>query len=157
MKIEVYTDGSSKGNGTNNVVGGWAYAVVVDGKVICQESNFHYGMTNQAAELTAAIKACQFITNYCLDNFANYYIYSDSAYLVNCANQNWYDKWLVNDWTNSKGAPVANQELWQKLIPYFDDFRFNFCKVKGHSDNKYNNLVDELAQAAAERGKRWKQ
>ena len=45
--------------------------------------------------------------------------------------------------------PVANPELWGEILPYFKRRSFHFEKVKGHADNYYNNLVDEMAQKAA--------
>ena len=35
-----------------------------------------------------------------------------------------------------KKQPVANQDLWERLIPFFEDTRFTFEKVKGHADDK---------------------
>ena len=54
----------------------------------------------------------------------------------------------MNGWLNSKKQPVANKELWEKLIPYFENPRFSFEKVKGHSGNQLNELVDKMAVAA---------
>ena len=43
---------------------------------------------------------------------------------------------------------TANKQYWELLIPYFDHPQFNFIKIKGHSDNEYNNLADKIAVAA---------
>lgn len=76
-------------------------------------------------------------------------IYSDSAYIINCITQKWYKKWQTNGWRNSKKEPVANRELWERLIPYFENPRFSFEKVKGHSGEKdWNDYVDRLAVEA---------
>lgn len=151
MKIEAYTDGSAKNNGFSNVMGGWAYAIIKD-EVIHSDNGYMLESTNQQMELLAAIKACEYLDkNY--GGFDSFTVYSDSAYLVNCANDKWYYKWLNNDWKNFTNGPVANKEYWIKLIPFFEDYRFSFIKVKGHSNNKYNNLVDGLAQSAAEEGR----
>lgn len=151
-KIEVYTDGSAKNNGQENAVGGWAFVVLINGEVSYVTSWYSNNTTNQKMELYAAIIACDYL-NERFNEFDNFIIYSDSAYLVNCANDGWYNKWLETGWKNSKGEPVANKEYWELLLPYFDDYRFTFQKVKGHSNNEYNNLVDELAQRAAEVGR----
>lgn len=153
QKIEVYTDGSTKNNGQKNAVGGWAYLVLINGAMAHSDYSYLVGTTNQQMELYAAIEACNYLDNR-YGNFDEFIIYSDSAYLVNCANNKWYNKWLETDWKNSKGEPVANKEYWQLLLPYFDDYRFTFEKVKGHSNVKFNNLVDELAQRAAEVGRK---
>ena len=154
MKIEAYTDGSAKNNGQTNAVGGWAYVVVIDDVVTHTYSDYKCdNFTNQQAELLAAILACDHLSNKfsILNTFT---IYSDSAYLINCANDKWYKNWLKNNWTNAKGKPIANKEYWEFLIPYFENEQFTFKKVKGHSNVKYNNLADKLAQEAAEKGRK---
>lgn len=96
-------------------------------------------------ELKACIEACNTLS--VIDPFAQKVnLYSDSAYLVNCFKQNWWKSWEVNGWKNSKKEPVANQDLWKKIIPYFQMTpAYDFIKVKGHANNKYNCLVDEMA------------
>ena len=80
-------------------------------------------------------------------------IYSDSAYLINCYEQEWWVNWKNNGWRNANKKEVANQDLWWELIPYFEKFSYDFRKVKGHSTNMWNNKCDELAQKAAEEAK----
>jgi len=75
-------------------------------------------------------------------------LYSDSAYLVNCFNNRWYVSWQRNGWKNSKGQPVENQDLWKRLLELLEKHDVTFIKVKGHSDNEWNNRCDELARAA---------
>jgi ribonuclease HI len=77
-------------------------------------------------------------------------IYSDSAYAINCYTQEWYHKWHWNGWTNSKGEDVANQDLWIQIIPYFDNFWYDFKKVEGHAGVYWNEVCDSLAQSTAE-------
>lgn len=151
-KIEVYTDGSAKGNGTKDAVGGWAYIVLKNGYLDWCGYGGKMNVTNQEMELLAAVYACDYLDSH-YTSFDSFTIFSDSAYLINCFKNKWYNKWLENGWLNSKGEPVANQTYWQSLIPYFDDHRFNFVKVKGHSNVKNNNYVDELAQQAARKCK----
>ena len=37
-------------------------------------------------------------------------------------------------------------DLWKALLIETDKHNVNFVKVKGHSDNEYNNKCDELAR-----------
>ena len=74
---------------------------------------------------------------------------TDSAYLHNCVKQKWYVNWQNNGWKNAKKQPVANRELWERLIKWFDSPEVDFIKVKGHADNYWNNIVDDLAQTAS--------
>ena len=92
-------------------------------------------------ELTACIKALEEIksTKYPIE------IYTDSAYLYNCIQQKWYEKWEQNGWKNSKKLPIENKDLWEKLLNLIKKYNPTFIKVKGHSGDKYNDEADKLA------------
>ncbi len=95
-------------------------------------------------ELTAVLKAL----NQWKEQLSQKYdvtIYTDSAYVSNCYEQQWYKTWNNNGWRNSRGEDVANQELWMQLIPFFETPGVFIQKVKGHSGNVYNNIADKLA------------
>lgn len=150
LEYTIYTDGSTKGNGTTEAIGGWAYAIIHDSSVISKDCGAVTNTTNQRMELQAAIEAIKAVLKITKNNPTDsYVIYSDSAYLVNCYLQGWYKSWLKNGWINSKKQEVKNQDLWWELIPYFESNSWDFRKVKGHANDYYNNLVDELAQGAA--------
>lgn len=152
--IEIYCDGASSKNGTNDAIGGWAYIIksADEEQVYFWDSGFAPKATNQQMEITAALKAIQKATG----NFTSILIgteelviYSDSAYVVNCFNQDWWKKWERNGWINSSKKPVANRELWEKLIREYKRIPFcTFAKVKGHDGNYYNEMVDQLAVSA---------
>lgn len=147
---EIYTDGATSNNGYANAVGGWAYVILKDGQIIHKDSGQETSpklATNQRMEMTAILRGCQKIEE--LDSFANVKVYSDSAYCMNCFKQNWWRAWIRNGWKNSKKQPVANQDLWEQIIPYFEKYPiYDFVKVKGHANNIYNNIVDALAVEA---------
>lgn len=144
---EVYTDGATSGNGKADAPGGWAYIILSDGIPMLSDSGGEKGTTNQRMELTAALRACEAIE--AIDPFATVKLYSDSAYLIRCFKENWWKNWRANGWKNSKKEPVANQDLWEKLIYFFMKAPgYDFVKVKGHAGNVYNEQVDKMAVAA---------
>ena len=59
------------------------------------------------------------------------------------------DKWQHNGWKTAAREPVENQDLWRELLKLSHYHRVQWIKVKGHSDNEYNNRCDLLAQKAA--------
>lgn len=75
-------------------------------------------------------------------------LYSDSAYVVNAFNQGWIYNWVKKDWKTVGNEPVKNKELWQELYSLTKIHTVKFIKVKGHSDNEFNNRCDELARNA---------
>ena len=146
MTYHIYTDGAASPNpGT----GGWAFAVVVDDKIIYKENGREENTTNQRMEMKAVAAACEFISTvqrahgFIMDDFI---IYTDSAYIYNCYSAKWYAAWERNGWRNSKKEPVANRDLWEEIVPFFENVGFK--KVRGHCGNKYNEIVDKLAVAA---------
>ncbi len=136
-EVEIYTDGACSGNPGP---GGWA-AVLMHGEKKKEISGGAGQTTNQRMEMKAAVEALKALKYSCKVN-----LYSDSAYLVNAFNQGWLEKWLKNGWITSQKKPVENRNLWEELLILAGKHDINFIKVKGHTDNKYNNRCDELAR-----------
>ena len=152
MIYKIYTDGGCSGNGYSHARGGWAHIILNENTPpdTIKEYGSETPSTNQRMELLAAIKGCQRIDQVLRGSLENNSIevYSDSAYLINCVNQKWYENWQRNGWKNSKKEDVANRDLWEQLIPYFNNPQFSFIKVNGHSGNYWNEQVDKLTQIA---------
>ena len=62
--------------------------------------------------------------------------------------------WLKRDWKNSQRKPVANRDLWEPLLDLALSSapEVTFRWVKGHSGDRWNDRVDELATLAADSG-----
>ncbi len=135
--VVIYTDGACSGNPGP---GGWAAILNFKGKEKVL-SGGEIETTNNRMELMAVIQALEAVKG---DNDVK--IYSDSAYVVNAFHQNWVDKWIAKNWRNSSDEPVANKELWQRLLNAMIGRDVEFVKVKGHADNENNNRCDALAR-----------
>ena len=154
MIYKIYCDGAVSNNGYENAIGGWAY-VILDDKdtVLFEENNFEKYATNNRMELYSCYKGLdKLLTEITLKEEDKVEVYTDSAYLHNCYSQKWYLSWLKNNWLNSKKQPVANKSLWQLIIPFFENKKVDFFKVKGHNNNYWNEYVDSLAVAAKKNG-----
>ena len=141
--ISIYTDGACSGNGKSDATGGWGYIILGLKLFAIQGQGKEPSTTNQRMELQAAIEALKRIEKISFADSIT--LYTDSAYLSNCWKQNWWRTWISNGWRNSKKEPVANKDLWEQLVPWFDNVNFSIEKVKGHSGDKYNEIVDKLA------------
>jgi len=122
-------------------VGGWGAVLSCNGyvkEIYGGEKN----TTNQRMELLSCIKALEALKI----KGVPVEIYSDSAYLVNCMQQGWHVKWRQKGWITSKKEPVANRDLWEKLLQLISGLDIQFHKVKGHSGNELNEKADWLAQ-----------
>ena len=132
--VEIYTDGACSGNPGK---GGWAAVLFYcDNKLEIRGGELL--TTNNRMELKAAIEGLGRLKEDCCVK-----LYSDSAYLVNAFNLDWISGWNKRGWNK-----VKNIDLWQEIIALTQKHRVTFVKVKGHSDNVYNNRCDELARQA---------
>ena len=138
--IDVYTDGSCLGNPGN---GGWAF-LVKKNDIISSRSGFVLNTTNNQMELTAAIKAIEFLDTNDVIN-----LLTDSNYVKNGITS-WIKNWKINNWKNSSKQPVKNKDLWKRLDELNSIKSVNWQWVKAHSTNNYNNQVDLLARQSAE-------
>ena len=136
--VEIYTDGACSGNPGP---GGWA-AILKANQNEKEVTGSEAATTNNRMELTAAIEALK-----CLKKPCQVKLYSDSAYLVSAFNQGWLKNWQRNGWRNAANDPVSNPDLWQALLLASAPHEIEWIKVKGHSDNIYNNRCDKLAVA----------
>ena len=150
-----YTDGSTRGNGQAGAVGAYGWVQVEDSKIIerfAMLDDSETTPTNQRMELLGALSAIE----HCHINYGDVgiVIYTDSAYLCNCFHQKWYQKWKKNGWVNSKKEAVANRDLWEKLVPYFEREGVFVDKVPGHSDCELNNIIDSMVQTLTAQAKK---
>lgn len=140
--VTVYTDGACSGNPGP---GGWAAVIIADGAggAGVEISGGETRTTNQRMELQAAIKALR-----ALIGPSRVRLHSDSAYLINAFNLHWISRWRLNGWRTAAKKPVQNQDLWQELVELTSKHEVKWIKVKGHSDDYYNERCDRLARQA---------
>lgn len=138
-KVVIYTDGACSGNPGP---GGWGALLMYKGNKK-EISGGKKDTTNNVMELTAVIEGLKLLKFPCEVD-----LYSDSAYVVNAFLQGWIYNWIKNNWKTAGKEPVKNKEIWQELYSLTKVHKVNFIKVKGHSDNEFNNRCDELARNA---------
>ena len=138
-KVIIYTDGACSGNPGP---GGWA-AVLMYKENKKEISGAIKNTTNNIMELTAVVEALKTLKFPCKVD-----LYSDSSYVINAFEKKWIFGWMKNNWKTSSKEPVKNKEIWQELYDLTKVHKVNFIKVKGHSDNVWNNRCDELAREA---------
>ena len=143
-EIDIYTDGACSGNPGP---GGWGVVLIYQENKK-ELSGYQPETTNNRMELFAAIQGLSALKESCVVN-----LYSDSSYLVNAFEKHWIEKWQRNGWKTSTKSPVENQDLWKLLLIHVRKHQVRFIKVKGHSDNQYNNRCDAMAVAAIKNGR----
>ena len=136
-KVTIYTDGACSGNPGP---GGYAGILMYNGfeKVI---SGGEISTTNNRMELLAVIKSLSALKEDCEVD-----LYSDSQYVVDAYQKEWIDSWIEKNWKTAGKSEVKNVDLWKELYSLTSRHKVNFIKVKGHSDNEFNNRCDEIAR-----------
>jgi len=136
-KVNIYTDGACS---YNPGPGGWAAVLIYKGNEK-SFSGFEPETTNNRMELMAVLKALEALREPC-----SVTVHTDSAYIHNAFEKNWIENWQNNGWRTAAKKDVGNQDLWKAILKAMSVHKVVWKKVKGHSDDKYNNLCDELAR-----------
>lgn len=153
MRVRIFTDGACS---ENPGPGGWAAVFNTTSKCLTISGNEKL-TTNNRMELKAVVEVFRKIVKM-KRNDVQYDIFSDSAYVVNTINNNWLEVWQRNNWQTTKHEDVKNKDLWEE----FNALRvkanaLGICitlnKVKGHSGNTFNELVDKLAREESMKAK----
>ena len=140
--VIIYTDGACSGNPGP---GGWG-VLLIYGTYQKSMSGFVNNTTNNQMEMYAVIKALEQLREECEVD-----LYRDSAYVVNAFTLGWVNKGQTHNWKTSNKEDVKNKELWQELLTLTNQHKISWHKVKGHSDNEYNNTCDKLARAEVDK------
>jgi ribonuclease HI len=143
-KITIYTDGACSGNPGP---GGWAALIIYENKEI-SISGGEENTTNNRMELLATIRAIEKV-----GGDESLEIYTDSKYVRDGITL-WIHKWKQNGWRTADKKPVKNIDLWQHLDKIIVKKSIQWQWVKGHSGDKYNDLVDQLAVDACNKIKK---
>lgn len=134
--IQIYTDGSSRGN-----PGPGGYGIVLKYKGNMKEQSQGFRLTtNNRMELLAVIDGLALLKT----NQLPVVIYSDSKYVIDTVEKGWLNNWIK---TNFKGK--KNKDLWMRYYETAKQFQIKFSWVKGHNGHPENERCDELAVLAA--------
>jgi ribonuclease HI len=139
--VDVWTDGGCK---PNPGPGGWAAILRFRG-IERELSGAEPATTNNRMELTAAMMALEALKRPC-----RVILHTDSEYLKNGITR-WHTGWARRNWRNAAGDPVANVDLWRRLLEAVQRHRIEWRWVRGHSGNAMNERVDRLATEARTR------
>lgn len=140
-EVEIWTDGGCK---PNPGPGGWGVLLRYGGHER-ELSGSEAATTNNRMELTAAAMALETLTRPC-----RAVLHTDSEYVRNGITR-WHTGWVRRNWRNAAGDPVANMDLWKRLLAAEKPHQVDWRWVRGHSGVPENERVDALATAAREK------
>jgi ribonuclease HI len=136
MQIELYTDGSSRGN-----PGPGGYGLILRAGPHYKEMNEGYRLTtNNRMELLSVIIGLESLKN----PGSHVTVFSDSKYVIDSITKGWVFGWVKKGFAGKK-----NKDLWQRFLRIYPKHNVKFIWVKGHSDHPENERCDVLAVSAA--------
>jgi len=136
MKIELYTDGSSRGN-----PGPGGYAAIL--KAGCHYRELSAGFrltTNNRMEVLSVIAGLEALNK----QGSIVHVFSDSKYVVDSINKGWVFSWVKKGFAGKK-----NKDLWLRFLKINAQHQVLFHWIKGHNSHPENERCDELAVQAA--------
>ncbi len=135
-KIEIFTDGSARGN-----PGPGGYGVILRFKGNYKELSQGFRLTtNNRMELLAVIVALESLKT----KTHPIVVYSDSKYVIDAITKGWLQNWVRIGFKKKK-----NQDLWMRYLRACVGFQIQFQWVKGHAGHPENERCDVLAVEAA--------
>ncbi len=140
MQVNIYTDGSSRGN-----PGPGGYGVVLIATKHHKElSGGFRKTTNNRMELLAVITALESLKLTGL----HVTIHTDSKYVCDAVDKKW-----VFGWEKKNFAGKKNADLWKRFLDLYPKNHISFKWIKGHNGHKENERCDVLATMAADDSK----
>ena len=141
--FQVYTDGSCN---TTVKVGAWA-AIILYNNTISTISDYELDTTNNRMELTAVIKAFEYIKKE-YENINKIELFSDSQYVVRLPERE--KRFIENNYLTKKNKAIQNVDLVKTLLSQLKMLDVDLIKVKAHQKKtekkNYNIDVDKLSR-----------
>ncbi len=135
------TDGACSGNGTEAARGGWAAIVTApDGATVLTGGGASRDEQPHGADRGArpALPA---------GRVRGQGLVTDSSYIANAISKGWLDGWSRKGWRTASKQPVANRDLWERMLPEkrLARLRVRPQLVRGHAGHEANERADRLA------------
>ena len=139
IQVNIYTDGSSRGNPGP---GGFGVVLESSGYPPKEISQGFQETTNNRMELKAVIEALKSLKR----TDVGVTIYSDSRYVVDSIEKGWVFGWQKKNFVGRK-----NPDLWKEFLPLYMKIKPKLVWIKGHNDHPQNERCDKLAVAASKK------
>jgi ribonuclease HI len=151
-ELHVYTDGACSKNGRRGACAGiGVYFGDDDPRNVSEPLPPDERHTNNRAELLAIEAALDVVQADDHPPVDTLHLYTDSQYSHKALTQ-WINNWLKNGWVTSKGTPVENRDLLERIhrkLQRPPDVEWHY--VKAHNGDPGNEAADALAVEGAAR------
>lgn len=115
-KVNIYAVTTCKGPSVQEAAGAYVIEKITDG-IPTTKQGYLYRKETTGVELTIQLLSNAVYILSKLDiKFETLMISTEEKIVESAFTQKWIDKWIKEDWKNSKGSPVAHKEDWQVLV-----------------------------------------
>ncbi len=140
-RVMLFTDGSCLGRFG---AAGWA-CLLRWASVERELSGAEARTTSNRMELRAVIAGLSALKEPCTIS-----VVTDSQYVQRGITRH-VSRWIRSGWTNRRGLPVADRDLWEALLRESSRHQVTWTWIRGHGASAEQNRCDRIAQAAARR------
>lgn len=142
-KFYIYTDGSTQKTADGKYQSGFAYVIVSNKRGIISKYSESIGnKTSFHAELSCVIKAVESL------DVSEATVFTDCFTIVTGISR--IPEWQKNNWKTKENGGIKEKKLWKKLSDLLEKKPgFKVYWVKGHGEDLFNILVDNMAKQAA--------
>lgn len=143
----IFSDGNCLNNGKSYAKGGYSVYFTDDQKSPLYIFNKTKLLTCEATNNKAELSGIKLIFKTVYQNQDLFKIYkniicTDSQYAINCINV-WSEKWIKNDWKNSKGESIKNKELIEEIINIKNKIPNEICITFKHVFGHTKDPIDK--------------
>lgn len=151
IPYEIYLKGYCQSDDVHSHggIGGYAYVIVRDSEVVGFQAKSMPKYTDEfCMELHALTDALEYIKEIRVFR-EEVVVYCQQQLILKCYLEEWWKKWMARGWRNSNGDPIAHQNLWWRIIPYFQSVFYKVAPLPYTYRNPFYQKCLRIAKAAA--------
>lgn len=144
FNVNIYIETSIRGPGARKAAGEWMVEFVTSKGIPITRSGMICSkkITQNALTLELLRDALLILTKTC-----QIQVKTQCEHVLKAIDNQWVFNWEKNGWTNAKGKPVGNAELWQQIYSIIRE-RYHFIEITSGAHSyqmlMQNNIEKEL-------------
>lgn len=145
-KLYIFTDGGSSRNGKPECKAAYSVLFTEESESIMYKFNTTRMVIKEPSNNKAELSAIKYVYKTIYENIdvfenKNVVICTDSMYSINCITK-WSSNWIKNDWKNSKGERVKNQDIIKTILDYKKTIRESGKNVEVEFKHLFSHIQE---------------
>ena len=132
-EFNIYIESSLRGPAIRAAAGMWLIEhTKADGNIETKDGILYREKIKETELVLQCMINAFFILNRTGIKSGSVRVFTECTHVLNTINNHWLPMWEKNGWTNAKGKPAANKELWQQLSALMRNYAVSVTD-EGHS------------------------